>query len=233
VKGYHYVAWLPALVGLVWYRRRFWEVPGAGVLAVLVLLDLAVLWRVAYVVGYVAERHALPAILCSSFWAVAAVLAFGDWVAAVIGRWSAQPATKIWTRGPVWSVALLLALAVSGLPKTLEPLHTNRAGFHAAGLWLAEHVQPDEQILDPFCWVEYYAGQVHQQVVCPTPPKRPRYVVLGGTDKEHERLPAIPIARFFATHGELVFRWPTQPAGSRANKVEEVLVYEVQPFATP
>src|SRR5262249_19647047 len=63
IKGYHYVAWFPALVGLVWYRRRLWEVPGAWVLVMLMVLDLTVLWRVAFVAGYVADRHSLLTVM--------------------------------------------------------------------------------------------------------------------------------------------------------------------------
>jgi hypothetical protein len=225
MKGYHYVAWFPALLGLVWFRRRLWEVPGAWVLVVLMLLDLVVLWRVAFVVGYVAERHSLLAVMCSLFWAVAMIPTIADGLVTVLRRWRRISATeRPWTMGPVWSVVLLLGLAISGLPKTLEPLHPNRAGFHAAGLWLADRIQPGDQILDPFCWVEYYAGQVHEQVTHPAPLGRLRYVVLGGSKNEHERLPTIPAARFYAAQGTLVYHWPTKPAKSRA---EEVLVYQV------
>jgi hypothetical protein len=225
VKGYHYVGWLPALLGLVWYRRRLWEVPGAWVLLVLMVLDLAVLWRVAFVAGYVAERHSLLTVMSSSFWAVAMITNMAEGLAAAFRNRGWLPSnSRFWTKAPAWSVAFFLALAVSGLPKTLEPLHINRAGFHAAGVWLAQQVRPGEQILDPFCWVEYYAGQVHEQALHPTPCVRPRYVVLGGSKNEHERLPTVPAARYFAAQGTLVYHWPTKPIKSKA---EEVLVYQV------
>jgi hypothetical protein len=225
IKGYHYVCWLPALLGLVWYRRRLWEVPGAWVLVVLMVLDLAVLWRVAYVAGYVADRHSLLTVMASSFWAVAMITTLVEGLVTVLRRRGRLSSTESrWTKAPAWSVVVLLGLALSGLPKTLEPLHPNRAGFHAAGRWLAVHVQPGEQILDPFCWVEYYAGQVHEQVLHPKPFARPRYVVLGGSKNEHERLPAVPAARFFAAQGTLVYHWPTKPVQAKA---EEVSVYQV------
>jgi hypothetical protein len=224
MKGYHYVAWLPALLGLFWYRRRLTEVPGAWVLVVLIILDVAVLWRVAYVAGYVAERHSLLTVMVSLFWAVAMITAIAAGLMSLLRRRWLSTGDAYWMKASVASAACLVALGVSGLPKTLEPLHTNRAGFHAAGLWLAEHAGPDEQILDPFCWVEYYAGQVHEQAFHPTPFRRPRYVVLGGSKNEHERLPTVPAARFFAAQGTLVYHWPTKPVRSKA---EEVLVYQV------
>ena len=39
------------------------------------------------------------------------------------------------------ATAVSIALAGVALPKCLEPLHANRAGFHNAGLWLAEHAR--------------------------------------------------------------------------------------------
>jgi hypothetical protein len=225
MKGYHYIAWFPALLGLVWYRRRLWEVPGAWVLIVLMVLDLVVLWRVAFVAGYVAQRHSLLTVMVSLFWAVAMMMTIVAALVAALRRLALLSTTeKLWTKAEAWSMLLLLGLAVSGLPKTLEPLHRNRAGFHAAGQWLAARIQPGEQILDPFCWAEYYAGQVHEQVLHPTPFGRPTYVVLGGSKNEHERLPAVPAARFFAAEGTLVYHWPIKPAQSTA---EEVLVYQI------
>jgi hypothetical protein len=228
VKGYHYLAWLPALAGLYWFRGRLRQSPGGWVLLALVLLDVLVLWRVAFVEGYVAERHTLVTILGTVFWAVAAVGAAGDAAAAALrrlgeGRW--------WARGPVWSAAIFLVLAGAGMPRTLAPLHTNRTGFHEAGAWLALHAEPGDHVLDPFSWVEFYSGQVYQEVRSPSTAAPPAdlYVVLGGTPNEHERLPLMAQARLLAAHGRMVFRWPDKPIKYKA---EEVEVYQV-PQAAP
>jgi hypothetical protein len=228
IKGYHYLAWVPALAGLWWFRGRFREEPAAWVVWLLVLLHGVGLWRVAHAVGYIADRHSLLIVMSGLFWAVAAVGKAGDWLATVGPRCFGRPVS-----GSAWSLALLLGLVGTGLPKTLEPLHSNRAGFHAAGLWLAAHAQPGDRIMDPFCWSEYYAGQVfreaHYRVDFAAGPL-PRYVVLGGTHNEHERLPLIPWARTLAVYGTKVYHWPNQPLSYKA---EEVEIYQLPgPSAT-
>jgi hypothetical protein len=235
VKGYHYVGWLPAVIGLYWFRDRF-RTPGAMVLAVLMLMHILAVWRVAYVVGYVAERHILLLVMGTSFWSVAAVLGCGEWLGAIAQRWAVRRAGmghrlpySLLVNGRVVPLVLVIGLAVSGLPKTLEPLHSNRAGYHAAGLWLAEHAQPGETILDPFCWVEYYAGQVFYQIDHRSAPQPPRFVVLGGTLNEHRRLPLLPAAKHWAASGRLVYQWDGE---ALKNKAEEVRVYEI-PRAPP
>jgi 4-amino-4-deoxy-L-arabinose transferase-like glycosyltransferase len=221
VKGYHYIAWFPALLAWIYFRRQFGEHPEAWVCWVLVALHVLLLWRVAYVAGYVAERHSLLIVMSTLPWAVAGITIIAGHLGA-LGRWLARP--WIPAAGPIWALFILLALAASGLPKTLEPMHTNRAGFHAAGLWLSDHVQPGDRIIDPFSWTEYYAGQVWRQLQKPDPvaPSRFTYVVLGGTRTEHERLPLMPDAKNLAQYGTLVFQWHSTRA-----RAEEVLVYQV------
>jgi hypothetical protein len=219
LKGYHYAAVVPAVLGLYWFRNRFRQ-PGAAVLLALCGLYTVVLWRVAFVAGYVAERHSLVFVLCGLYWAVAAVFAAGDWLAGRLGRVAA---------GGAYAVVMLAALALTALPKTLEPLHTNRAGFHAAGLWLAQHAGPADVIVDPFDWAGYYAGQVLRDA--DGRPSQPgsqpgHYVVLGGTDNEHRRLPLIPVAETIASAGTVVYQWPEQPVRFKA---EKVVVYYVPP----
>src|SRR5205085_3386476 len=96
-------------------------------------------------------------------------------------------------------VALSLALAAVGLPSTLKPLHLNRAGHHAAGLWLASHAGPDDEIIDPFAWAHFYAGGVFREVKdAPTSERRVCYVVIEQSENDHSRLGTLPMARELA-----------------------------------
>jgi hypothetical protein len=226
LKTTHYAGWIPASVAVFWFWPRWRWMPGAWVVLALCALHGLMLWRVAFVAGYVAERHSLVFIMCGVFWAVAGVMA----MASSILRWgrlmkgSDRPAIVV-RAVPALVMMLLGALA---LPKTLEPLHTNRAGFHAAGLWLAQHTAPDDVVVDPFCWAEYYSGRTLSRASCPgaTEDQQVRYVVLGGTESEHSRLPLIPLAESLANHGSVVYRWPDQPIRFKA---EKVVVYRVPP----
>ena len=138
------MAWLPALLGLWWFRDRFRMIPGAWVMGLVCLAILLLLWRVAVVMGYVSDRHLILPILCGTFWAVAAMgelprrcLAITSRVPGRAGSLLTRMAASRWT-----PLALILILAGGALPRSLETLHADRAGFRTVGLWLGEHVTP-------------------------------------------------------------------------------------------
>jgi hypothetical protein len=253
VRGYHYLAWLPAGLGVWWYAGRLRTVPGLWALLVLCALHLLVLWWLAAVVGYVSERHIQTLILAGCYPAVAFLRDLPHWLA---GRWNprahpnptrqrgplAQPSlarrVRVRRYGPLTagrlpvgvsyvSVLLLVSLIGAGLPKTLQKLHANRAGYHAAGRWLAEHVvHRVDQIEDGHCWAHFYAGEVFEEGkpeltrpgVVPT-----RYVVVG---RHPERDPSPSVAERdpdVRTRGRVVYCWPPQRAADAA----EVVVYAV------
>lgn len=164
VKAFHYVAWAPALIGAWWYRGRVWTVPGMWVAVLLSALFALVLWRLVLAVGYLSDRHVLVLALCGSYPAAAALCELprrlAGWLAAPPAR-----ARRAWVVGLVF-----LALLGLCLPRTLQPLHARRAGYHAAGLWLADRARPDDKIFDRHAWAYYYAGRVFQDVR--TPPAR-------------------------------------------------------------
>lgn len=143
-RGFHHVAWVFAALGLFWYRRRL--EPGAWTLLSVCVLQMIAMCGLVFVVGYLADRHVLIVILCGLFWAVAAVQDF----AYCVGHLASTP--------KAWAPVLLLALASSGLPKTLQPLHSQRAGHRRAGEWLAEHTHQGDMLEDPYYWAAYYAG---------------------------------------------------------------------------
>jgi hypothetical protein len=223
VRGFHYVAWIPALFATVWYWGQMRGRPAAWLLFLTCALHLALLFRLAYVAGYISERHSMLIVMCTSFWAIAGLDVLARWVAARAAArgWSAAPGLRS-ALGPV----LLSAFLVSSLPKTLEPLHANRAGYHAAGCWLAENAQSADRIVDPFEWVQFYAGRVlHPPAESQggTPPGC-LYVVVGGSEKLHDRLPLLPAAQELAAQGTRVYHWPD---GARPKKAEEVSIYRV------
>src|SRR5207253_484 len=121
---------------------------------------------------------------------------------------------------------LFLPLVGLALPKTLATLHANRAGHHAVGLWLAEHVRPADEIEDPFCWAAHYAGRTFCREAGGTVAHAPssedspgseeskmttrfRYVVheCRPDHREQFRKPTTPVAEFAATGGKAVYSW--------------------------
>jgi len=202
-KGFFYVLWLPALVGLWWYRERFRSVPGAWVLLVACLILGAALFRVAVYLGYLSERHTLVILMCGLYWAVAAL----EGMAQTLARSRPQLA---WS----WFLVLLLPVAGWGTVKSLQPLHPERVGFREAGYWMAGHTDPEELIYDPFGWTSYYAGRWFHEPFpgVPAPSQLPwRYVVLEETGNKHPHLLGYEIALRLIKEkqGQVLKSWPT------------------------
>jgi hypothetical protein len=220
VKGFFYIAWLPAILGLIWFRGRFREAPGPWILGCLCLLQTLVLWRVGLVVGYVSERHVLIIVLCGLYWAVAAIQDMPerwDWNLRWLGNARSRP------------VLIMLVLMLSCLPMTLQPLHANQVGHREAGFWLADHARPADTIVDPFNWAYYYSGRVFQEETrsANAPEDKPlQFVVLEYSRKQHAGLTMLPLARQIAAHGQVVYDW--KPSRHQLkHKAQEVQILAV------
>jgi 4-amino-4-deoxy-L-arabinose transferase-like glycosyltransferase len=227
IRGYQYLFAVPVLLGLWWFRDRLRRVPGTWVVVTLCVLHVLVLWRLAVVAGYVSDRHVLILVLSGIFTGAAALVKIGQGLADVGGR------LRSWGKGesqqpPVascWpSLLLLAAVAAFGLPEALKPLHANRAGHRAAGLWIAAHSIPADPVLDPFCWAYYYAGRVFlegQEAPIPPGHKLAGFIVLEKG--EHPRIPVLDEAWQRAAEGKIVYHWPENVPTDEA----KVFVYRV------
>lgn len=227
VRSSQYMAWLPAFVGLWWFRARLRAVPGIWAVLVLWIMHVLLLVRLALKVGYVSERHTLFLVLLGSFWAVATLLAIGDRLPALYGWLRGRSLAEHWR--PAVSATWLALLMAALLPWTLKPMHANRAGHRAAGLWLAEHANPNDIIVDPFCWAHYYAGAVFREGTEQPADYRPvHFVVIENSINQHTRLPALPDAKRQAEQGTLVYQW-VPSARARKERAEEVVIYACAP----
>jgi hypothetical protein len=209
-RDFQWLGALPALVGLWWFCERWRRQPEAWVLLLLCGLLGAVLVRMSMVVGYLGERHAQLLVLCGTYWAVAAVAALGDGLAA---RWGRR-----WV-----ATALLVGLTGFGLPVLAKPLHANQAGYRTAGLWLAAHARPGDEIIDGHGSASYYAGRILPDE---TVPGSVSYVVVE--EPPRTPLPAEAQSRVdeVIRQGTVVFHCPAE-AGR--GKGQEVVVYASRP----
>jgi hypothetical protein len=234
-RGAFHVGWLAVLVGL-WACRDRLRTPGVWLLLLLCAIMAAVLWLLANVMGYLSDRHCLLILFCAMFWMAAGFKAAGEWLSTKVqpylGEWTAQKG--LWrqliedrlTSGRAVAALLLLTMIGAALPKSLEPLHGNRAGLRQAGMWLLEHADPSDEIVDPYCWAHYYAGCVflEGQPTDPGPGHQPvQYVVLERGKSEHRRLTNLEKARKLAENGNIVYRW----TGKQGKSDAEVVVYKV------
>jgi hypothetical protein len=189
-KGFFYVVWLPALLGLWWRRERFRLVPGVWVSLLVCSVLCILLYLMAEKMGYLSDRHLLLLILCGTYWAVAGILVIGDKLALGAARLWPVLAGGRGAEGWTWALALLLLLTIAPLPRTLARLHAERAGFRSVGHWLAKHIKPGDFIEDPYCWAYYYAGRVFLEGRHDLPASKPSrfYVVLEESKNRHVRL---------------------------------------------
>jgi hypothetical protein len=150
------------------------------------------------------------------------------WIGGLIAELGRTFQTSRW---PKWSgeygatLALTAVVLAWGLPSSLKPMHTNRAGHHAAGCWLAQHMSPQDEVIDPYCWAHFYSGSVFREgkdIAVPAE-KGTRYVVIEQSANQHSRLPLVPMARLLAERGERVYSWPDHELPDKAS----VVVYRV------
>src|SRR5262249_511091 len=138
IHAFQYMAWVPALLGLWWFRERLRSSPVAWLMLIFSGGIALLLVRVALGVHYLSERHTLIFVLCASFWAAAALIRLAEalpgWIEARRGR-----TLPVSVREHLPIACLIIAVTWC-LPQSLKPLHANRAGHRAAGEWLATHL---------------------------------------------------------------------------------------------
>lgn len=213
LKTSFYVLPLFALLGLFWMRSCIYHDAAIALLVILAGLYLLMLWVVGSRAGYVAERHTLLIVLCGSYFAATAMVTIGAKLRAI-------PSLAKVGSASLWTGLIVVALVAAAIPGGMKPLHANRAGHRAAGLWIAKHRYPKDFIVDPFAWAEFYAGQIRQpashgdQISV-------FYAVIEGPGNLHPRLHVMALALKIKEHGKLVYYWPENVAPEKA----KVFVY--------
>ncbi len=191
------------LLAIGWFRHRITRDKKLWLTLVLAALHGVVLWRIAVLVGYVSERHAILLALCASLWS-----------GALFDRWFAR-----WRYGVAAGAVLLLVI---GWPTALKPLHPQRSGYREVGEWLATHASPQDEIIDPSAWARFFAGRNDRfdPAANPRPAGARRFIVLEVRSRVSSRLHLLPWAQEAAKEGEQVYHWPS-PEQPR------VVVYQV------
>lgn len=216
-KAAHYGVFALGLVGLLAHRRRVAADPGLAVLLALAAVNLSVLAALAFKQEYVSERHTVLLVLLLSLFAAAALRPV----------WHSFGVT--WKHGPCALLALLVAGAV--VP-ALKPPHETRLGHPHAGRYLAEHVGPQDAVIDPFCWAEWYAGRTLYGVPDDPKPPKARWVVIEPGKSPHSRLPryqdAVNVVNDKHNVAKLMYWWPETVPESEATEKAKVLVYRQQ-----
>lgn len=209
-KSAHYVPFVLGVIGLASCRRRVVADPGLGMIVVLGIINVAVLIALGGLRAenpYVSERHTLLLVLLACLFAGAAI----------------EPAARALASLPqlaglVGPCGVLAAVVLTAVPSALRPLHENRAGHLHAGKFLADKIGPDDAVIDPFCWAEWYAGRTLSSIL-PDPPEerlKARWVIweptAGTRENPHSRLPRLDAARAVVNDGKnpprVMYHWP-------------------------
>jgi hypothetical protein len=193
-RGFFYVFWVPALVGLWWFRSCWVKEPAAWLLLLTASVIIAVMVRVGAVLGYISDRHLVLVLLAGVYWATAAILLFAD-------------ALSPWWPKVRWSLVVPLVCCVVPLVKTTEGLHQDREGFRQAGYWLAAHLTPGDKVDDAYTWAAYYAG-VPFRATTPSTSSSFCYLVIEEAGNAHSHLPEVKKSvQLATTKGRLVQTW--------------------------
>jgi len=207
-RSLRYVGGLLALAGVAigWRQLRFNPAYWLGLF--LTALHALVLWRMAFVIGYLSERHTLLIVLPALMYAGIALERWGEYFSSHVPRLRFAP------------IVVVLGIGLSGFSSLSKPLHFNRAGHHAAGRWLADNVQAEDEVMDPYAWAYYYSESMFREGRPTLPGPRCKFVVIEN-GHEHPRLPLVSAAKSLSLQGEAVYSW------ARNKHSPEVVVYRI------
>lgn len=211
LKASYYVVPVFALIGLLAHLRRLGDAR-VVLLAMIALTHGAVLWVLAWRVGYVSERHTLIEVFVSC---VFAALAFPV-VGAAMVRWRKRGTP--WSWGAIWVILIFLA----AMPRNFQSMQYNRAGHKHAGNWLRIHGDPDVEVVDPFGWAEWYAGRTvtrwpdplaENRFIDPKRTPAELYVIFEPNAKSpHSRLGKFEWAKRLHESAEKIYQYPVDAA---------------------
>ena len=210
-KSGHYLVIPLAIIGLVRVRGQSTRDGAMMLFAVFTTCSLTLLVAFAAKIGYISERHTLPAIavLCGF-----AAIGMQTLVAFAANHW---PIVNI--RRDRW--LLLVGVVLVCLPPTLRSPHANRIGLKKAGDYLRDHAADSDIIVDPFSWSQFYAGASVTTLPGEPDTAKTLYTVLPGAadPSKHDRLPKMQQARGIAASGKPVYVWPEDVPPEQARVV--------------
>lgn len=224
LKGMYYAPALWAAVGLAVAVRRLRTDPKFWVPILFASMTVGLLLTLAYTKWYVSERHTLPLVLVGCLFAAGGLEPAGRWAAT--RRFTKDIVGAVGGPYPA-AVCVLVAIVLAAVPSALKPLHEHRAGHKYAGEFLAANAAPEDVIIDPFEWAQFYAGRA-LYTIPPDPVNPPwRWAVVEASKKDnpHSRLPRMEDARNVQNDGRAVvaFAWPEGKSADEA----EVVVYRL------
>jgi len=179
-KALLYVLWLPALAGMFAFRRELFTRPGLGLIAVVLVANLLVLWRLAMASRYVSERHTLLIALCACYLAVVFLFRLAEWLRSSPPLGKGE--RKMWPRTAL--VAGLMILVAWGTIRTLRPLHSGRKAHRQAAEWFVQNAREGDVLVDPYGFARFYAEQEPEFAKSATTIAQRRLLLIEPADRD-------------------------------------------------
>jgi Dolichyl-phosphate-mannose-protein mannosyltransferase len=212
-KTFHYAPMGFAIFGAILALRHLRREPATITLLMMIITNSAILYKLAMREGgYISERHTLPLAAVGSLLAGYGLFRCREFFVSWLGeRWTSDWVAWFW----------FFAMAISCVPLLVRPMHENRGGHKVIGDYLKQHATPEDAVIDPYDWAQYYSGRSLRGV--PQDPLKPRYrwAVVEGGESEHQtftrREAALNVIRDSKNKAELVVEWrdPTDPKKER------------------
>jgi hypothetical protein len=199
-KTSFYVLPLFAAMGISLLRRQVREDAATALLLVVAACHLLLLWAIAGGAGYVAERHTLLLVFVGCYFAAAS---FPE-----VGRLIARTPLRKLGGEAFWAAALAALFVGVCVPAGMKTLHANRAGHRAVGQWLAARLGPDDCVIDPFVWSEFYAGYVRTPEPAGHAYANAYVITEDPVAAPHPRLHQMRFAKSLIDQSECVYVWP-------------------------
>ena len=225
-KSLYYIVGVMAIIGIIAHRRQILAPdPGLWALLVLGFLNLLLLLYLAARIGYVSERHTVLFVMLSCIFAAAALepLAVIFESLPILGR------LVVWPKAAPGGI--LAAVVAAALPVTIQPMHQHREGHKHAGQWLATQMGPNDWLMDPLAWGEWYAGRtLYNTPVYHGRPDNIWVIIEKGKGSPHSRLPQWDDANHLVAGRQPVYRWPSSaPVEGPAVEVYKISYEEAHP----
>ncbi len=225
-KTFHYGTGVLALFGLAMACQRCRAEPWLAVPLLAGVANFALIVALGWKIGYLSERHTLPVVFIGCIFAAGWLAQWPEWAARRFGQTSVLAGWRV-------PIVALIVLVLSCLPPALKPLHENRVGHKHAGRYLADVLQPEDTLVDPFEWAKFYSGRSLYRVPTDQPNPKLAYAVIEASNKDespHSRLDQMPDALNIARDGrsELVYWWPEVVPKEAAKEKAKVLVYRLE-----
>jgi len=186
----------------------------AWMLATWAILHFGILLVVAFVAGYISERHTLPIVLVCMLFSGRGFWAYGAWLQRVF---------RVGTAFKWVTLASVIFLVVP-FALSFKSLHKSRLGHKEAGLWLKKYQVPIYWIIDPYGWVSFYSGRTLDMPPMHDPTMGPmQYVVWEPNGKEPESItPLYEVGKFLLPRGKIIYSYPPDAPPDKV----QVVIYE-------